>query len=284
MSQRHSSWWTFGNSKRLYPLIAVLLAFTIIFSTPQISQGRSWFDLLRQGIQVIQLSNLSDNQEVQIGQQINQALLKNGKIKLYRNDSINRYITNIGQRLAKSSDRSNISYTFQIVNDDNINAFATMGGFVYVHTGLIKKVSNEAELAGVIAHEIGHIVGRHALENMRKTAITQGLLTAAGLDSQTLVQLGVQLVYNLPNSRQAELEADQIGLQIMEQAGYAPIGMLTFMEKLIKYRSAAPEFLSTHPATGDRLEALKASVDPATVKKGNGLDEKAYKNKIRALL
>jgi predicted Zn-dependent protease len=268
----------------LYLLVSLLLAVTIILTTPQISQGRSWLDLLRQGIQVIQLSRLSDSQEVQLGGQINQALLQNNKVKLYRNPNISRYVTSVGQRLAKSSDRPNIPYTFSVVEDEGINAFATMGGFVYVHTGLISKVANEAELAGVIAHEIGHIAGRHAIENLRKAAIAQGLLTAAGLDRETFVQLGVQLAYNLPNSRQAELEADRLGLGNLEQAGYAPIGMLTFMEKLMKYRSSAPEFLSTHPATGDRLEALEAAVDPATVNKGDGLNAKAYQSKIRALL
>jgi predicted Zn-dependent protease len=260
------------------------MAAIIILTTPQVSLGRSWLDLLLQGVQVIQLSRLSDNQEVQLGQQINQALLKNGQVKIYRNDSINRYVNSIGIRLAKESDRPEIPYTFSVVDDESVNAFATMGGFVYVHTGLIQKVSNEAELASVMAHEIGHIVGRHAIENMRKTAITRGLLTAAGLDQQTFVQLGVQLAYNLPNSRRAELEADQLGLENLKQAGYAPIAFVTFMEKLIKYSSSAPEFLSSHPATGDRLETLKASIDPATAKLGDGLNQKAYSTKIRALL
>ncbi|GFE70408.1 peptidase M48 Ste24p [Chroococcus sp. FPU101] len=260
------------------------MAATIILTTPQVSQGRSWLDLLLQGVQVIQLSRLSDNQEVQLGQQINQALLKEGKVELYRNDQINRYVTSIGQRLAKKSDRPSIPYTFQVVNDDTVNAFATMGGFIYVHTGLMEKVANEAELASVIAHEIGHIVGHHAIEKMRKTAITQGLLTAAGLDRQTFVQLGVQLAYSLPNSRGAELEADQLGLQNLKRAGYAPIAMLTFMEKLIKYSSSAPEFLSSHPATDDRITALRASIDPATANKGDGLNEKSYRNFVKPLI
>lgn len=284
MSQRYASWLAFWYSKGLYVLVALLMAATIILTTPQASQGRSWIDLLFQGVQVIQLSRLSDNQEVQLGQQINQALLKEGKVELYRNDQINRYVTSIGQRLAKSSDRPSIPYTFQVVNDDAVNAFATMGGFVYVHTGLMEKVANEAELASVIAHEIGHIVGYHALEKMRKTAITQGLLSAAGLDRQTFVQLGVQLAYNLPNSRGAELEADQLGLQNLKRAGYAPTAMLTFMEKLIKYSSSAPEFLSSHPATQDRIEALRASIDPATANKGDGLNEKSYRNLVKPLI
>lgn len=284
MSKRSASWWSFWYSRGLYFLISLLMAATIILTSPQVSQGRSWIDLLLQGVQVIQLSTISDTSEVQLGQQINQALLQNDKIKIYRNEAINRYVTSIGQRLAKSSDRPSIPYTFQVVDDDSVNAFATMGGFVYVHTGLMKRVSNEAELASVMAHEIGHIVGRHAIENMRKAAITQGLLTAAGLDSQTFVQLGVQLVYNLPNSRKAELEADRLGLENLERARYAPIAMLTFMEKLVKYGSSAPEFLSTHPATGDRIEALKEMIDPATANKGDGLNAKAYSTRIKALL
>lgn len=276
MSQRHF--------KRFYPLVALLLAVTIILSGPEASQGRSWFDLLRQGVQVIQLSNLSDNGEVLLGQQIDQQLIEGGTVKLYENEAIASYITQVGSRLAKKSDRPNIPYTFQVVDDESINAFATMGGFVYVHTGLLEKASNEAELAGVMAHEIGHIVGRHAIENMRKAAVTQGLLTATGLDTQKIIQLGVQLVYNLPNSRKAELQADRLGLENSKRAGYAPIGMLTFMKKLMESSSEAPEFLSNHPATGDRLAALQAAVNPATVNKGDGLDEKAYRTKIRALL
>ncbi len=145
----------------LLTLITLLLTLSIGMINPQPSFGRSWMDLLFRGVQVIQLSTISPQQEVALGRQINQGLLESGKVKLSKDARINQYVQEIGQRLAATSDRPDLPYTFQVVRDNSINAFATMGGFVYLHTGLIKTADNEAELASVIAHEIGHIVGRH---------------------------------------------------------------------------------------------------------------------------
>ena len=227
---------------------------------------------------------MSDTQEIQLGKQINQELVKEGRIKVSNNARINRYLNRIGQRLAQKSARSNITYTFQVVNDKSINAFATMGGFVYIHTGLMTEADNEAELASVVAHEIGHVSGRHAIEQMRQQALTRGLLSAAGLDEQAAVQIGVQLALNLPNSREDEFEADQLGLANLKRAGYAPSGMVSFMKKLGKKGGSVPTFLSTHPATSDRVAALERAIDPQTANAGDGLNNQAYKNKIRPLL
>lgn len=267
----------------LYPLLSVSLALGLIVGTPQVSQARSWLDLIFRGVQIIQLSNISANQEVQIGQQINQQLV-GSEVQLYRNSEINRYVDQIGQRLAKKSSRPDIPYTFQVVNDKGINAFATMGGYVYVNTGLIAAADNEAQLASVMGHEIGHIARRHAIQQMRQLAIAQGLATAAGLDRSTLVNLGVDLALRRPNSRQDELEADQVGLQILKDAGYAPSAMVAFMEKLLKQGGSVPTFLSTHPATSDRIQALNQAINPSQANVGDGLNGTAYKNKIRALL
>jgi len=119
-----------------YPLLSFVVAFSLWVGSPQPSQALPWFDLLIRGVQVIQLSNISDKQEVQIGRQINQQLVSR-EIRLYRNREINDYVNQIGQRLVKNSDRPDIPYTFQVVNDKGINAFATMGGFVYVNAGLM---------------------------------------------------------------------------------------------------------------------------------------------------
>lgn len=267
----------------LYPLLSVFLALTLVVGTPQVSQARSWLDLILRGVQIIQLSNISPRQEVQIGQQINQELV-GSQVRLYRNSEINRYVNEIGQRLAKESQRSDIPYTFQVVDDKSINAFATMGGFVYVNTGLLAAADNEAQLASVMAHEVGHIVGQHAIEQMRQTAIARGLAAAAGLDRSTLVNLGVELALRRPNSRQDELEADQLGLENLKQAGYAPSAMVAFMEKLLKKGGSIPAFLSTHPATSDRVNALEQAIAPQQANVGNGLNNTAYKNKIRVLL
>ncbi|MFB2771184.1 M48 family metalloprotease [Pelatocladus sp. BLCC-F211] len=124
-----------------------------------------------------------------------------------------------------------------------------MGGYVYVTTGLLKAADNEAQLASVIAHEIGHIASRHAIEQMRETAIARGVATAAGLERSTAVQIGVDLALQRPNSREDEFEADRKGLRTLGRAGYAESAMIAFMQKLLQKRSL-PTFLSTHPAHG----------------------------------
>ncbi len=270
-----------ANRRWLYPLLSAVMALFIWVGLPQPGQAIPWLDLILRGVQVIQMSNVSDSQEVQIGRSINEQLVTR-EIRLYRNPQITRYVNEIGQRLASSSDRPDIPYTFQVVNDKSVNAFATMGGFVYIHTGLLKAADNEAQLAGVLAHEIGHIASRHALEQMRQTAIARGVAAAAGLDRNLAVQIGVDLALRRPNSRKDEFEADQKGLETLTNAGYAPAGMVGFMEKLLRGGSV-PNFLSTHPGTQDRINALERVIDPATANVGEGLDELAYKRNIRAL-
>ncbi|MGH8000362.1 MAG: M48 family metallopeptidase [Brasilonema sp.] len=230
-------------------LLSVLVAVGICVGSPQKTQAISWFDILIQGVQIFQLSNISNQEEIQLGKEINPQLVNN-KIQLYRNQNINRYVNQIGQKLAANSSRSDIPYTFQVVKNESVNAFATMGGYVYVTTGLLKAADNEAQLASVIAHEIGHIASRHAIEQMRETAIARGVATAAGLERSTAVQIGVDLALQRPNSREDEFEADQRGLRTLGRAGYAQSAMVAFMQKLLQQRSL-PTFLSTHPATSD---------------------------------
>ena len=158
-----------------------------------------------------------------------------------------------------------------------------MGGYVYLNKGLIAAADNEAELASVIGHEIGHIAGRHGIEQMRDRALAQGLLSAAGLDRSDAIQIGVELAVSRPNSRSDELEADRFGLENMVEANYAPAGILGFMQKLLRKGGSAPSFLSTHPATSERIRILQQQIDPQTANVGNGLDRQAYQSRIRSL-
>jgi predicted Zn-dependent protease len=265
-----------------YPLVSVLVTLSICLGTILPSQAFDWLPLLLQGVQVLQLSNISDRQEVDIGKQINQELLRSD-IRLYRNPEINHYVEQIGRRLAANSDRPRLHYTFQVVENDSINAFATLGGYVYINTGLLQAADNEAELASVIAHEIGHIAGKHLIKQMRQKAIDNGLLTAAGLDRSAAVQIGVQLARNLPRSRQNEFDADRRGLKTLTRAGYAQSAMVSFMEKLLN-KSSVPTFLSTHPATSDRIDALKRAIQAQPSNNREGLDSAAYQANIRTLL
>jgi predicted Zn-dependent protease len=264
--------------------LTLLLAGSLVLASPQPSYSQSWLPLLFQGLQVIQLSSLSERQEVGIGKQINQELVRSRKIRLSRNAALQSEIDRIGQRLAAASSRPNLPYTFQVVEDRSVNAFATMGGFVYINTGLIARADNEAELAGVIAHEIAHISERHAVNQMRNVALSQGLMSAAGMNRNMMVQLGVQLAFNLPYSREAESEADRLGLETLQEAGYAPIGMVNFMKKLARQGQSAPEFLSTHPNSAQRVAAISQEIDAATAYEGDGLDEQAYQQNILSLL
>ncbi|HEY9645817.1 MAG TPA: M48 family metallopeptidase [Chroococcidiopsis sp.] len=264
-----------------YGLMSVVAALSLIVATPQPAPAIPWLDLIIRGVQVLQLSNLSDRQEVALGRQINQQLMSQ-EFRPYRDAAINDYVNSVGQRLVPYSDRPNIPYVFQVVEDSQVNAFATMGGYVYVTTGLMRTADNEAQLAGVIGHEIGHIAARHSVQQMRETAIASGVMTAAGLDRNTAVNIGVDLALRRPNSRQAELEADQLGLANITRAGYPPSAMVAFMQKLMSQRSV-PTFLSTHPATSNRIEALNRQIDPATANQGDGLDNAAYRQRISRL-
>lgn len=265
----------------LYGLLAALMAVTINLGTPTASQA-GIFDLIFQGIRYIQLGNLSDQDEVNLGSQIDRQLKAQGVRVYNRNSSINAYVNEIGQRLAASSDRPNIPYTFQVVDDDSINAFATAGGYVYIQTGLIKAATNEAELAGVMAHEIGHIGGRHAINQMRQTALASGVVGALEVRQDALVNIGVQLALQLPNSREAEYDADRRGFNTLGRSGYDTRGFISFMQKL---EGGSPaEFLSTHPNPGNRVSNLqRMNSESSYANNGVGTDANAYKNRIRGL-
>ncbi len=265
-----------------YVLTAFVLAVGINTATAQPSQA-GWLDLLIQGVRVYQLSSMTDAQEVDLGGGINRQLVEGRQIRLYRNSALNAYVDGIGQQLAEVSDRPDIPYTFQIVEDSAVNAFATMGGYVYVTTGLIAAADNEAELAGVIGHEIGHIAGRHAVQQMRQAAIAQGVTGALGVNRDRLVNIGTQVALQLPASRSDEYEADRHGFYSMGRAGYDQSGMATFMQKLVR-QGSPPEFLSTHPDARNRVNSLQElDSENAMPEATSGTNESAYNAEISTL-
>ena len=265
----------------LYPLISVIVVLSVCLSTALPSKAIDLLPLLFQGVQIFNLSNISDRQEVNLGQQMNQQLQQ--EVKISDNSELNDYINEVGRRLAANSDRPNIPYTFQVVEDSAVNAFATTGGFIYVNTGLLKAADNEAELASVLAHEMGHIEGKHLIKQIRQQAITSGVATLAGLDKNKAVGIGVQLALNLPRSRKDEFDADKRGLANITRTGYAQSAMVSFMKKL-QGSSSVPAFLSTHPGASDRVISLQRQINNQPSNQNNGLDNLAYQSKIRAFL
>ena len=265
----------------LYPFVSISVAVIICLGTPLSSKAIDLLPLLFQGVQILNLSNISDRQEVTLGQQMNQELQQ--EVKISQNSQLNSYINEVGERLAANSDRPNIPYTFQVVEDSAVNAFATAGGFIYINTGLLKIADNEAEVASVLAHEMGHIEGKHLIKQMRQKAIASGVATATGLDRNKAVGIGVQLALNLPRSRKDEFDADKRGLANITRTGYAQSAMVSFMKKLQR-SSSVPTFLSTHPGASDRVISLQNQIKNQPSSQNHGLDNPVYQSKMRAFL
>ena len=271
----------------LYGTAAVLMAVGIGLATPRPSQAIGIWDLIFGGVQIIQatqITNMSVEQERDLGTQIDSQLKRQG-LRAYREDAaVDNYLDGIGQRLAQPSDCPNVPFTFQVVPDDSVNAFATAGGYVYIQTGLMREADNEAELAGVVAHEIGHICGRHGLNQMKNQAIAQGIMTAAGVRQDQLVNIGVQLAYSLPNSRGDETNADERGFYNMGRAGYDQRGIRDFMQKLASGGSP-PEFLSTHPNPANRVSHLNNLLNSSATPSSNaGMNNNQYQAQINSLI
>ncbi|MGG6266209.1 M48 family metallopeptidase [Leptolyngbya sp. AN03gr2] len=266
----------------LYPVLSIVMVAGIAFGQPLVAQAISWGDLIRGGIQIIQgvqLSRLNDSQEADLGRQINRELTSR-QVRIVRDPALTAYVNEIGQRLVANSTRPNIAYTFQVVDQNSINAFATVGGFVYVHRGLLNAADNEAQVASVIGHEIGHIAGKHALRQMRQAAVQQGLLAAGGLDRSTAVNLGVQVALRLPNSRRDEYEADELGVRMLGRAGYAQSEAVAFMRKLLNSPSP-PTFLANHPATSDRITRLQQLIAQSPTPGRAGTDAASHRSRLR---
>ena len=197
---------------------------------------------------------------------------------VYPDEQLSTYIDRVGQRLAKESSRPNLNYTFTVLNDDMINAFALPGGFIYITRGMLMHLNSESELAAVLGHEIAHVTEKHALKRETRSKLQNiASIGAAFLTGQPgVAELGQVLggVLITGYSREFELEADEVGAQVMAKAGYAPNAMLKTIDILknkdrveiqhAKLEKREPRvyhgFLSSHPDNDTRYrEAIKAS-------------------------
>ena len=265
----------------IYPLISVIAFVGLAFVAPHPATAVDWSNLIQSAINYGQASSISNKQEVHLGETINDKII-HSQFRLYGNPELDAYVNELGQRIAAHSDRPNIPYKYQVVEQPTINAFATMGGFVYVHTGLLKSVDNEAQLASVLAHETGHINARHIVKDMQKQAIEGGIMSLAGVSTNQLANIGVNLAINKPGSRGHEFEADRLGLKFLAKSGYPQSQMVTFMQGLLKMKTP-PTFLSDHPGVPQRVQELQKHIDPNFPETALGMDSAAYKQHIRML-
>jgi hypothetical protein len=213
------------------------------------------------------LNLFSQEQDVQLGKESADEVRKT--MPMVNNAELTAYVNRIGARLAKSPRAGGYPYTFEVVNDPSINAFALPGGPMFVHTGLIASLDNESQLAGVLAHEISHVALRHGTSNVSKANLIQlpAMLGGQMLGNKggiwgTLGQLGIGLGAQsllLKYSRGAEQDADLNGAQIMHDAGYDPTQMAVFFQKLEGPNGGGDNgklanFMSDHPTPGNRVK------------------------------
>lgn len=214
---------------------------------------------------------LSEDDEMKLAEQVHQEMSK--QLRFVRDAGLNEYISGLGTKLARQSQRPNIPWRFYVVDDKSINAFATLGGRVYVHTGLIAATTSESQLASVMGHEIGHIVGRHGLENVKRAqkygiAAAGAQILGAIFGGQGGAQIG-ELAGNLiaggflmKHSRDAEREADFLGLYNIQRSGYNTNGMVEMFEILAKLSpNSMGSILASHPPATERAQNTGREID-----------------------
>ena len=228
-----------------------------------------------------QLNFMSTEQEISLGSEAEPQFLQSygGEIP---DPQIQSYVSDLGQRLAAVSERPDLPWEFHAVNSEVINAFALPGGKIFITRGLISQMNNEAQLAGVLGHEVGHVTAQHIGQQMsRRMAIGAGVaLTSAalGIAAQTTGEEWLQLLgvgvgvggtvggslYALDFGRDQESQADELGLRYMTKLGYNPLAQVQVMEILAQAGGGGgggPEFLATHPYPETRIKRLHEQIE-----------------------
>ncbi|MDO9402304.1 MAG: M48 family metallopeptidase [Polaromonas sp.] len=231
------------------------------------------------------LEQIDEPKEIEIGRQLAAVLL--GSKPLHPDRALQRYVNQLGRWISLQSSRPQLPWTFAVLDDPGFNAFAAPGGYVFVTKGLMDRVADEAELAGILAHEITHVTAKHHLQAIAKTART-GLLTQiigsqvkgdlAGAVSAQFLALGRNL-YSRGLDQSDEFDADRSGVALAARAGFDPYGLVAVLQQLRTATPDNPQFalsLSTHPpaqqrldlleqAMGSRLDGLAGQQPPVTV-------------------
>jgi predicted Zn-dependent protease len=216
-----------------------------------------------------EFSLMSEAQEIELGRNMDVEVRR--EMGVYNDPELQRYVETIGMRLARASERPNLPWHFAVVDEPAINAFALPGGYIYLTRGILPFLDDESELAGVLGHEIGHVTARHSAQQYTK-ATTAGigvtLLSifvpeARPLQGVAETALGVMF---LKHGRDDELEADRLGVDYTASTGWNPVGVGGMLRTLARLdeasgtRRGVPNWLSTHPAPADRVEAVQAYI------------------------
>ena len=217
-----------------------------------------------------ELTMMTEAQELQLGREAAAEIER--EMPAYKDDRWQRYVSEIGMRLARVSQRPNLPWQFTVVDVAAVNAFALPGGYIYVTRGLLPYLNSEAELAGVIGHEIGHVAARHSVRQYTKSSASQLGLLALGIFVPStypfsgLASSGLNMVF-LKYSREDEIEADRLGAEYAAAVDWDPRGVASLLTTLARLDSVSdrrgiPNWLSTHPSPEARVERAAAAIRP----------------------
>ena len=221
--------------------------------------------LLKKGLKAAQsFQPIGIDEEIAIGQGVAiEAFSRFGGE--YKNDALTTYVNLVGKTVAEVSDRPELTYRFAILNSREQNAFAAPGGYIFVTIGLLKTLKNEAELAGVLAHEVAHVTQKHMLNTLQRSAILSSVsefsLSAMNKDPQlfsNVIDAATDMLFEKGLDKELELEADSYGIEFAYRAGYHPNGLRIYLATLKAQEGKADSrFFSTHPSTSERLARAK---------------------------
>jgi predicted Zn-dependent protease len=203
---------------------------------------------------------VSEAEERQIGEDVSQKI--RDKFGVVQDPAVHKYVTLVGMTLAKQSDRPNLAWTFVVLDTDGVNAFAAPGGIIHVTRGALGFAKNEAELAGILGHEIGHVAHKHTVNAIQKSKAIQMGSNAVGSRSTVLAQItdrAYAMVFENSFDRSDELDADMVAVQLAQKAGYAPKALGDFLTRLDDRNRAQMTkngMFASHPATKERIDKI----------------------------
>jgi beta-barrel assembly-enhancing protease len=214
---------------------------------------------------------MTTQQEVQAGSDYSRQI--NAQLPIVRDSYTNQYINQLGRQIAAQADPRGIPYTFYVVNSDVVNAFSIPGGYIYVNRGIIERADNVSQLAGVLAHEIGHVVERHGIQQAQRqqnanTALSVLYGVLMRRNPSTVERAGIQVggsAVFAGYSRGAENEADRDAIVYLMKSGYNPHGLPQFFAKLMSQQQREPskveQWFATHPLTQERVQNTTAAIN-----------------------
>lgn len=267
----------------LWLLVLLVLSISVIFTgcARNLATGEKHLNLI------------SQSQEISMGRQEDSKIV--ASLGLYPDAALQSYVQELGAGLAKTSERPDLPWTFRVIDDPVVNAFALPGGYIYVTRGLMTYINNEAQLSGVIGHEIGHVTAQHSVQRMSSQGLTQigvlaGMMIKPELQQyRQIVDTGLGLLF-LKFSRDDESQADHLGLRYMVRAGNDPRQMAPVFDMLNRVSKASgggrvPEWMETHPNPENRIERIQKELDTLKIDPGRlSVNQNSYLSLVDGLV